>query len=247
MKIYAFIQARMGSTRFPGKVLAPLNGRPVIEYVFRFAKGLPVDKVFLLTSSLQEDDVLVEWANNSGIPVVYRGDAANVAKRFYDALTEWPCDYALRICGDSPFLDQLLAYRLIDAICQHPDADYYGYADDETPAILTAYGLFIEGFRTEAFRKMYEAGLIDTQKEHVTNVFYQNWDRYTSWRLDIPPEIMRHPFKASIDTVADLHRTNLLAATLEAEKEPGYWDIAHAVAGSTKLQTEDAIQQYDWR
>ena len=246
MKICAFIQARMGSSRFPGKVLAPLAGRPVIEHVFEFAKSLRVDHVFLLTSDLQENDVLVEWANNNGLSLICRGDDRNVASRFNGALLKWPCDYTLRICGDSPFLDWELATRLINEIHLYP-ADYYGYETDfGMPGILTTYGLFIEGFRTRAFFRGYKEDLSDEQKEHVTNIFYQNPDQYKCRYLDIPFEITRHPFRSSIDTLEDLRRADLLMAILEKEGKPGYWDIAHAVANDKRLQIEDAAQHYDW-
>ena len=85
MKVIAVIQARLGSTRLPGKVLMPLGGKPVIDWVVgRIKKCVDVDKVLLATTTAADDDALALWAEGNRVDC-FRGDTDDVLSRYYRA------------------------------------------------------------------------------------------------------------------------------------------------------------------
>ena len=123
MTACAIIQARMGSSRFPGKMLADLAGRPVLWHVsHRLGRCAGVGEIILATSDAPGDDPLAAAAGALGIRVV-RGPEANVLKRFSLALEHTAASVILRICGDSVLIDPALIDRLI-ALLETSGGDY---------------------------------------------------------------------------------------------------------------------------
>ena len=104
-KFHVFVQARMSSERFPGKVLAPFNGVPIIKCVIdRILRVVSINQVVILTSKAESDDPLASYLDQLGI-MKFRGEMNNVFQRFQQCLIEYPCDWFVRICADSPLLD----------------------------------------------------------------------------------------------------------------------------------------------
>src|SRR6476646_7667507 len=102
--VKAFIQARMSSQRYPGKVLAPFRGEPMIWHVVRAVEtALPRPDLLVVTSTHPTDDPLVHYLQAVGIQV-FRGPLDNVLQRFLLCLQSHPCEWVLRINGDSPLL-----------------------------------------------------------------------------------------------------------------------------------------------
>lgn len=102
MRINAVIQARVGSTRFPGKVLEDLGGRPVLEWVVRAARSATqIDTVVVATSTKAADDDVAELAATLGVAVV-RGSEDDVLSRFVAALDAHPADAVVRLTADCP-------------------------------------------------------------------------------------------------------------------------------------------------
>ncbi|HNC94755.1 MAG TPA: NTP transferase domain-containing protein, partial [Myxococcota bacterium] len=103
--VVAIIQARMGSVRFPGKMLANLHGYPVLEWVLhRVAQATEVDEVVLATTDMARDNPLVELAGRLAVPV-HRGSESDVLGRFADAAAAFDAEGVVRICADNPFID----------------------------------------------------------------------------------------------------------------------------------------------
>ena len=104
MSTVAIIQSRMTSERYPGKILAPFFGKPVLAHVvdrIRLSKTNP--KIILATSEKKSDDPLVYYAKYLGIEVV-RGSLSDVISRFVLTLNKFKCESFFRVCGDSPLL-----------------------------------------------------------------------------------------------------------------------------------------------
>jgi spore coat polysaccharide biosynthesis protein SpsF len=239
MNVLGVIQARMGSSRFPNKSLAPLGGRPIFAHVVDAARSV-VDDVVLVTDTSKEDDVLVEWAAELGIKTASRNNC--VIRRFLEAGKHHT--HLLRICGDSPFIDVQLAKRLVEDMYLNWDRDYYGYrCSDGTPAILRTWGVFAEGLRTCAIRWALFRGLTEHDKEHVTSVFYGNPDEYKCHWLPVPLELEPHTFKCAIDTIDDLRRARLLKEMVG--DEVSWRRILRAVRRNKRLQTREGMQRYE--
>jgi spore coat polysaccharide biosynthesis protein SpsF len=193
-----FIQARMSSARFPGKMLAPFRGRPLIAQVLeRFRESDLRGRLVVLTSNHASDDPLADFvANRCGVDV-FRGDLHDVAARFQSALSQHPCAWFVRISGDSPLIDPVLVQVMMD-LCA-PEYDLVSNVVRRT----FPPGQSVECVRSEAFRALRSAELTADQREHVTKVFY---DQPGSWRVrsvtSTEPELAST--RMVVDTLDDL-------------------------------------------
>ncbi len=166
--IIAIIQARMGSSRLPGKVMMDLCGKPVIWHVFsRVSQSKLIDRVILATTTNTEDDVVEKFCNRSGIPV-FRGDANNVLSRYYmcakQILDEGnDIEYIIRITADCPVIDPLI----IDKVVQLALDEKFDYASNVHP-LSYPDGLDVEAFTFSALSTAYQNAQLPSEKEHVT-------------------------------------------------------------------------------
>lgn len=104
----------MGSERLPGKILAPLGGRPALALLVGRIRAARVDDWWLATSSDPADDVTEAWGFELGLRV-FRGDPTEVLQRFLAVGAETRADWLVRVTGDNPFLDAPVIDRLIEA------------------------------------------------------------------------------------------------------------------------------------
>ena len=163
MKIVAIVQARMGSTRLPNKVMKPIGGVPMIEVLLaRLAMAKRVDQIVLATSTDERNLPLVELVQNLGY-VCVRGSENDVLQRYLHAATEVNADIVVRITGDCPLVDPVLVDRAIDEFLSN-SVDYHS---NTSPATFPD-GLDIEVFTIAALKR---AGLESEDPfdhEHVT-------------------------------------------------------------------------------
>ena len=123
VRIVAVIQARMGSTRLPGKVLKPIAGQPLLWHiVHRLQRSQFIERVAIATSVNPLDDAIVEWAKANDVPVV-RGPEDNVLARFARAAELLDADVIVRVSADAPFIDAGFVDHLIAALLEQ-NADY---------------------------------------------------------------------------------------------------------------------------
>lgn len=105
MKVVAIIQARLGSTRLPNKVMKEVNGKPLIEILLsRLSKSKSINQIVIATSINKENDLLQKFVEKLGYKV-YRGSEQNVLERYYLAAKETGADVVIRITGDCPLID----------------------------------------------------------------------------------------------------------------------------------------------
>lgn len=198
--IRAFIQARMSSRRFPGKVLAPLNGTPLIAHVIdRAAEALPRGQITVSTSTEASDDPLACYVEHLGV-AVHRGPLDDVFSRFAACLEANPCTWFFRLGADSPCLDPRLMLRML------PYA-YDGEADLVTNVFPRSYpaGQSVELVRAETFRAVERSGLAPDQREHLTRYFYQHAGAYKIVNLSSgKPALSSLSF--AVDRLEDLAR-----------------------------------------
>jgi spore coat polysaccharide biosynthesis protein SpsF len=165
--VAAFIQARMGSSRLPGKVLKELNGIPVILHiVMRLKQSRYIDNIVLLTSFNEENDELVKLAKHHNINV-FRGSEDNVLARFQQASQAYPSDHIVRITGDSPFVDVGVCDLLLQTYFEK-QVDYAFLSEQ------FAEGVDCEVFKTSVLSSLNTAALRESEREHVTLHFYEN-------------------------------------------------------------------------
>ena len=198
--VRVFIQARMSSKRFPGKVLAPFNGIPILTCVIeRVNKVIPSGRIVVLTSIDQSDDPLVCYVRNSGISV-YRGPLENVFERFQLCLREYPCSWFFRICADSPLLDsEILRTMLVRN--DKPNVDLITNVYPRT----FPKGQSVEMLNSNTFEGIDPHSLTSAQQEHVTKVYYEKPEKYKIINIEsLDPGLATINF--SVDTIEDLYR-----------------------------------------
>ncbi len=168
-KTIAIIQARTGSTRLPGKVMYPLNGRPALDHVVnRTAHADSVDHVVVATSTEPTDDVIEQYAPNFGANVI-RGSESNVLSRFEKAVEVYDPDVILRVTGDCPLIDPMTINKVVAPV-KDGNADYAS----NTASRTFPRGLDIEAFSCESFQKVISAATTQAEHEHVTPYYREN-------------------------------------------------------------------------
>lgn len=206
MEFVFLIQARLGSTRLPKKVLKPVfQELTLLEVIYErvlLSKYACRENIYVLTSDNIIDDELVNFLKSKKIKY-FRGSEHNVFNRFNSFLKS--CNikptYFFRICSDNPFLEPLFIDEMCEsAINSSNFEDYISYIDfDGTPIIQKKYGLFCELIKTSTFLK-YEIGEDEYSKENVTPFLY-NSDIFKKKYLEVPFEIKN--FSLCIDTKDD--------------------------------------------
>ena len=164
-----FVQARMTSRRFPGKVLAPLAGEPVIAHVLRrVGRAVAREQITLATSVEASDAPLALYAASLGIPV-FRGPLDDVFERFRQCLAEHPCDWFVRVCADSPFLDTGVLQKMV-GLTAGSEADLITNVQPRT----FPKGQSVEVIRASTFAAIDPSRLDPADREHVTRFYYRH-------------------------------------------------------------------------
>ncbi len=164
MKIGIVIQARMGSTRLPGKVLMPLGEKTVLDWVVESCqRSKRADEVIVATSDQSQDDAIARHLAQKEISF-FRGEESNVLKRFYDCAYKHKLDLIVRVTADCPFLDPDVIDRLIDLSVQS-QADYTGTASQTIRTF--PHGIDAEVIVFPALEEAFQNARSDFEKEHV--------------------------------------------------------------------------------
>jgi len=163
MKVVALVQARMGSTRLPGKVMRTILDKPMIELLLgRLARARTVDQIGVATSASPANEPLAALVRSLGY-VVYQGSENDVLDRYYQAAVLLQAEAVVRITGDCPLVDPALVDEVV-AKFRAGGLDYLSNVDPPT----FPDGLDIEVFSFDALRRAHEQAGLPAQREHVT-------------------------------------------------------------------------------
>jgi glutamate-1-semialdehyde 2,1-aminomutase len=172
MKIVAIVQARMGSTRLPNKVMKPIGGVPMIELLLaRLRRARTVDEIVVATSVDPRNQPLADHVASLGYRC-FRGSENDVLDRFQQAASESGADVVLRITGDCPLVDPALVDAIVERF-QHEAVDYLGNVAPPT----YPDGLDVEVFRSDALAAAWRETSEGFDREHVTP-YLRNPDRF---------------------------------------------------------------------
>lgn len=211
MKKVAIIQARMGSTRFPGKVLERLLDKPVLAWVADAAKKIPtINDVVIATSSLEADQPIVDWCQKTGIHV-FRGSESDVLTRYYEAASALKADIVMRITGDCPLLDPMIAAQVLHLVSQ-------GHADYASNALPPTWpdGLDCEAFTFQALNHAHQKGSRQSDREHVTPYIHNNQNIFKTLNVSSPiPGLQKHRW--TVDSPEDLDFLNKILSRFGKE------------------------------
>jgi spore coat polysaccharide biosynthesis protein SpsF len=169
----AIVQARMASTRLPGKVLADIAGHPMLWHVLRRVGGSRLlDSVMVATTVDARDDAVVELARSAGV-AVFRGSCDDVLDRYHRAAESAGAASVARITADCPLIDPAVIDRVLDAYL----AREVDYASNGLPPTFPD-GLDTEVFRVEALADSWREATLPSEREHVTRFIREHPQRY---------------------------------------------------------------------
>jgi len=206
--IYFIVQARVGSSRLPNKILLPFhNGRSILELMIEKLQQIKNTGIVIATSENPDCDPIERIASDKGV-LCFRGEETDVLQRFIDAAEKFHIRQLIRVCSDNPFLD-LQGLRTLAEFAASSDrpVDYASFHINETPSILTHYGFWTEYTTLEALLKVKElAGNDHYYHEHLTSYLYTHPDLFQLHWLDVPKAILTHQdIRLTIDTEEDFH------------------------------------------
>jgi spore coat polysaccharide biosynthesis protein SpsF len=216
--IGVIIQARMGSTRLPGKVLLQIAGRPLLEHVIGRLDNIQNKvQVVIATSTEKQDDVIANYCDSHFISF-FRGSKKDVLGRYYECSKKYEFNHIVRLTADNPFTDILELECLINSHIEE-DNDYT-HSFGGLPI-----GVGAEIFSFNALEKSFYEGHEPNHREHVNEYIQEHPDIFKIGELKVPESKNYPSLRLTVDTKEDY-----LNACHIAEKHLGGW-----------VSTEEAI------
>ena len=217
MTVVCAVQARMGSTRLPGKVLADLGGRPMLRFLLDRLRGIPVDHLVVATSDRAQDDAVAEVAAVAGAHVV-RGSESDVLSRYCAVLDDFPGDTVIRLTGDCPLVDP----DVVEAVLDLHFAKKADYTSNVLPRTFPK-GLDVEVVDAAALRQAAEEADDPGEREHVTPFIYRRPERYRLANLSNPEHLGDERW--TVDTPDDLATVRHAVDCLGVDRTYGWRDV----------------------
>ena len=200
-RVVAIIQARMSSTRLPGKVLLDLGGQPVLERMIeRVKQAKTVSETVVATTTDSSDDPIVTLCEQLGIPV-FRGSLPDVLDRYYQCARQFGADIIVRLTGDCPLIDPVLIDQVIDELLKQ-GADFS--CNRLPPPYTRSYpiGLDVEACTFAALETAWLAAKDKHDREHVMPYLYEVPGRFKVTQLQ--NEVDYGAMRWTLDTPEDL-------------------------------------------
>jgi spore coat polysaccharide biosynthesis protein SpsF (cytidylyltransferase family) len=170
------IEARMNSSRLPGKVMLDFSGLKCIELmIHRISLYFPLDNIVIATTDMPSDDELVNFLSKKGVKF-FRGSESNVMDRVFQTGKKFNRNKIISLTGDCPLID----YRIIKRMCNIFDQINVDYMNNFTPSSFPD-GMEVQLFTLEALKSIYKFKLTKNENEHVGLVFRNHKDTYTSY------------------------------------------------------------------
>jgi spore coat polysaccharide biosynthesis protein SpsF len=237
MQVVAVIQARTGSTRLPGKVLALLGDRPLFAWTIAALRAVPaIDVVVLATSDEPADDDLAAAA--AGLALVHRGSARDVLARVWDAAAAHAPNFVVRGTADNPFPDPDVIGAQV-AACASGGFDYVGTSG-------YPLGIAAEVARASALEAAAREATAPAEREHVMPFLYGHPGRFRVGSLPPPAETVHSRY--TVDTPEDLAFARALAARIGHPPPVRLAELEAIVAREPSLADLNAdVRQKHWQ
>jgi spore coat polysaccharide biosynthesis protein SpsF len=201
INVVAIIQARMGSSRLPGKVLKPLGERPMLgQVVHRLRPSNLVNRIVVATTIDPSDDEIAQFCSSEGIDC-FRGDVFDVLDRYYQAARYYRADVVVRITADCPLMDASLVDEIVAAFF---DLKVDFAANRLPPPWKRSYpiGLDIEVVSFSALKRTWQEAQQPFEREHVMPYLYDQSGRFKTLLLHHEPDYGEKRW--TVDTPQDL-------------------------------------------
>lgn len=223
-RVAAIVQARMSSSRLPGKVLARVCGKTLLEHLIeRLRQARTLSKILVATTDRPSDDAVEAEATRLGIPC-FRGDEDDVLSRYEAAASSIQADVIVRITADCPLLDPAEVDKVATAfLTADPPVDY---ASNLTPIERRIpLGMSVEVMTRAALARAFREGQDKHHREHVTPYLYESPGRFSTLVVH-PPQDLSH-LRLTVDTAEDL---SVVTEVLEAiDGKPNKYSLDSAL------------------
>jgi len=205
MTVGIIIQARMGSTRLPGKVLRVMGDKPLLGHIVHRLHTLKTPaKIIVATSNLPADDAIAHWCVANSV-ACFRGNEQDVLDRYFTCATEHKLAHIVRLTGDNPFTDTEELDRLIEL---HMSSDHdYSHSFGQLPI-----GVGAEIFTLDALRRSHTEGFAPHHREHVNDYILEHSPLFRVGTLEVPAEKRAPTIRLTVDTEEDFTRASRLMA-----------------------------------
>jgi spore coat polysaccharide biosynthesis protein SpsF len=215
-RIFAIVQARMGSTRLPGKVLKPLAGRPMLAHLLeRLKTAQTLTGIVVATSTLPEDKVILDFAQGQGT-TAFAGSAEDVLGRYVGAANAVQADVIVRITGDCPLNDPATVDRAVRYFLEN---DFDITIESNGTKRMSPRGLDVEVCSMEALLRADTLAQDGPSREHVMLYMYRHPDQFKVGFFPIPPELCHPDWRLCVDEPADFRLMEEIFARLD---RPGH-------------------------
>jgi spore coat polysaccharide biosynthesis protein SpsF len=201
MNIVAIIQARIGSTRLPGKVLLNLCGKTVLEHVVQRVKSCKLVKTTIVaTTILTADDTIVKECKNIGAKW-FRGSSEDVLSRYYLAAKENNADIIIRVTSDCPLFDGAILHSMLEEFCNRLSTNEPLEYMSNTLEKTFPRGMDCEILTMSCLERTHKEAQQNYEKEHVTPYIYNNPDKFhiASFKADEDNSL----YRLTLDTQED--------------------------------------------
>jgi spore coat polysaccharide biosynthesis protein SpsF len=235
--VVASIEARMGSSRLPGKVLADVAGQPALtRLVRRLERAKKVDAIVLATSTATADDALEAWAKELRVPC-YRGSEDDVLHRVVMAQRSLGSDIVVEVTGDCTLLDPEVIDLGVETFCEND-------CDVVTNARKPSYpmGADVQVFRLRDLEEVERTIDDPPVREHVSLYFYEHPERYRVIHLFAPPRWRAPELRLQLDYEEDLQFLREVYSNLEPKYGAtfGLEEIMQLLAAKPRLREINA-------
>lgn len=211
------LQARMGSTRLPGKVLMPFGDDSLLGWIVKRLSCLPW-KLVVATSDLEQDQAITDYCAGQTI-LYFRGSEKDVLDRYYKCAKEYGFSHVVRLTADNPFPDTEELQRLL---VLHLEGHYdYSHSIGQLPI-----GVGAEVFSMAVLEASWRDGHEALHREHVNEYILENPKKFRIGHLEVPVTKRQPTLSLTIDTLADYQRVIAL----------------HKALGEAPVKTEELIE-----
>lgn len=213
--VIVIIQARMGSTRLPGKVMKEICGKPILWHVInRVSAAKLVDKVVVATTEDPSDDVIEKWCDANHVDS-FRGSSLDVLDRYYNAAKTFYAKTVVRVTSDCPLIDPMLIDKIIERFSE-------GCYDHVSVDSSYPDGLDAEVFPMDVLKKAHNEARLSSEREHVTPYIWKNPRKFrlSKLRSDIDLSHLRW----TVDDAKDFRLVTEIYEALDIEGRLFYTD-----------------------
>ena len=225
----------MGSTRFPGKTLADIQGRPMLEFLLNRVKNVSeIDQIIVATTVNKDDDAIINYLKDDRDVTSFRGSSEDVLARYFEAAKKWGADVIVRLTGDDPLKDSNLISKAIKILHSQPKLDYVSTSLRPT----FPEGLDVEVFRMGALEFANHHAKLLSEREHVTPYIWKNPKIFNLYSLEQNKD--QSDWRWTVDKQVDLEFVRAIYAHFKDNPLVGHKEITAFLGKNPEIRAINA-------